>query len=175
MNVSPDGRGPKRVRHTVRSRCCGFDSSFWQQLPHNNLRCCPCTPLTPLPPPYLPLPYLSSLPRPVILFRFKELHWLQTAAPLPETLLSNIAPLTLCVPPLNRNPANPTSNGVYWERYQTRPLGLDLWPSCRREKGRIQHHLLHTHANANTQQLFFTSSEPAVKWGRRRQNRIFFN
>lgn len=112
----------------------------------------------PPPPHHHLLHYLASLPRPVNLFRFKGLHWLQTAAPLPETLLSNIAPLTLCALPLNRNPANPTSNGVYWERYQTRPLGLDLWPSCRREKGRIQHHLLRTHRGSS---FFFTPLEPA--------------
>lgn len=55
-----------------------------------------------------------------------------------QGLLSHIASLTLCVCMyvcvLNHNPVNPTSNGVYWERYQTWPLGLVLWPSYTHEK-----------------------------------------
>lgn len=43
-------------------------------------------------------------------------------------------PLSPPVCVLNHNPANPTSNGVYWERYQTWPLGLALWPSYSHEK-----------------------------------------
>lgn len=55
-----------------------------------------------------------------------------------QSLLSHIAFITLCacvcVCVLNRNPFNPTSNGVFWERYQTWPLGLVLWPNYIHEK-----------------------------------------
>ena len=40
----------------------------------------------------------------------------------------------VCVCVLNHNPVNPTSNGVYWERYQTWPLGLVLWLRYNHEK-----------------------------------------
>lgn len=54
-----------------------------------------------------------------------------------QSLLSHIASFTLCACVLNHNPVNPTSNGVYWERYQTWPLGLVLWPNYSHGKQRF--------------------------------------
>lgn len=70
------------------------------------------------------------------LFHFKVLHWHPTCLPLPEPLVSHCLSHPLCVSVcvLTHNPVNPTSNGVYWERYQTWPLGLVLWPSYNHEK-----------------------------------------
>lgn len=57
---------------------------------------------------------------------------------LRQSLLSDIASLALSV--LNHNPVNPTSNGVYWERYLTSPLGW-FFGCVITIKTRTQHHM----------------------------------
>lgn len=81
-------------------------------------------------------PSVSSFFFSVFHFHFEAFHWHQTCLPLPGPLVSHCLsnPLSVCVCVLNHNPVNPTSNGVYWERYQTWPLGLVLWPSYTHEK-----------------------------------------
>lgn len=111
------------------SRCCGFDSSFWHS-PSNLSR--PCSS-------QFPFLFISVPPLNVLIFFFflQFLSFISkcftgiTLVSHCQSLLSHIASLTLCVYVLNHNPV---SNGVYWERYQTWPLGLILWPSYSHEK-----------------------------------------
>ena len=108
------------------SRCCWFDSSFWHLLSNLSHPCSSQFPHSV----FVVFCFFFS----VHLFHFKVLHWHQTSFPLPEPLVSHCLSHPVCVCVLNHNPVNPTSNGVYWERYQTWPLGLVLWLRYNHEK-----------------------------------------
>lgn len=114
----------------MHSKCCGSDSSFWHLSP-NLYR--PCSSQFPL--------LFISVPPSMSYFFFSSSSSLSfqrasLASDLSFTARASCLTLPLSPPVcvLNHNPANPTSNGVYWERYQTWPLGLALWPSYSHEK-----------------------------------------
>lgn len=116
--------------NTMYSRCSGFDSSFWHLLSNLSHPCSSQFPFLFVSSSLCVLFFFFS----VFLFHFKVFHWHQTCLPLPEPLVSHCLSNPLHAGVLNQNPVNPTSNGVYWERYQTWLLGLVLWPSYIHEK-----------------------------------------
>lgn len=143
LNLFPNGLIPKHVRHT--RMLCGaatylllkilwvwlqllavtiqlLSSLFFSQFNFFILSFYPLCPNFFFPPNFA--------------FHFRVFHWHDSCLLLPEPLVSHCLynPLCVCVCVLNRNPFNPTSNGVFWERYQTWPLGLVLWPNYIHEK-----------------------------------------
>lgn len=110
-------RGESGTKRTMYWRWCDFDSSFWHLSPNLSLSLF-FQILFSLSPICLPLMSCFFLFPSDFLFHFRaSLAKVLSAAARASCL--TFASLTLSLCALNRNPVNPSSNGVHWEPYQT--------------------------------------------------------
>lgn len=138
LNLFPNGLKPKPIRHTGMFCAAAHHELkmlwIWLQLLAFVTHLVSFL--------LFPISFFFPLSFPLVLYilfsHFKELLWLQNTFSVPEPLVWHCFSCPLCV--LNHNPVNPTSNGVYWERYLTSPLGW-FFGCVITIKTRTQHHM----------------------------------